>query len=161
MKRSRQCTETNKDTGIGLSNEGLSARRVVLRFPRHLLARPVICELTRKHDLLFNILRANITSAEEGFVVLELSGTARSLEKGVEFLKEIGVGVEPLSQDIRWAESRCTHCGACLVQCPVRAFIRLSDGSIFFDASKCVGCELCVRGCPPRAIEVTFPAIGL
>jgi Fe-S-cluster-containing dehydrogenase component len=47
------------------------------------------------------------------------------------------------------------------VQCPVRAFIRLSDGSIFFDASKCVGCELCVRGCPPRAIEVTFPAIGL
>lgn len=137
----------------------MSSKRVVLRFPRGLVERPLVCECVKGHDLDFNILRANVTPDEEGLLVLEFEGVERDLEQGIEYLVRAGVAVEPLSQDVTRNEDRCTHCGACVVLCPSGALAtEPGSGKISFDAERCIACEICVRACPPRAMRVRFPA---
>ena len=105
--------------------------------------------------MLFNILRARVTPKEEGELVLELKGPKDKYAAGVKYLKDLGVTIEPLSQDVTRDEERCTHCGACITICPTGAFYMEKDTmKVIFDADKCIACELCVKACPPRAIKV-------
>ena len=133
------------------------SKRIVLKFPRRLVSQPIVCTLVKRYDLDFSILKANITPREEGLLVLEVTGEENAFEKGLEYLGEIGVSVQPLSQDIVRNDSRCTHCGACVTVCPSGALVlRRETFKVDFDNSKCVACELCVKACPPRAMEVHF-----
>lgn len=131
------------------------SRKVVLHFPKRLADQPVICQLVRKYDLEFNILKASITPAEEGLLVLELKGEQNEYDKGVAFLVKTGVGIQPLSQDFTRNEERCTSCGACITICPSGAFaLDRKTRLVKFDNEKCVACGLCIKACPPRAMEV-------
>jgi ferredoxin len=113
--------------------------------------------LVRDFDLVFNILKASVTPKEEGLLVLELSGEQGSYEKGMEYLAEVGVRVQPLSQNVIRDEARCTHCGACIVICPTHAFeIESLTRRVNFLDAKCIACGLCIKACPPRAMEVHF-----
>ncbi len=133
------------------------SRRLVLRFPRRLLDRAIVSHLVRDFGLDFNILKASVTPGEEGLLVMELTGEARSYDKGINYLTGIGVQVQSLSQDVVRNEERCTHCGACVTICPTGAFsVEAETRRITFDNSKCVACELCIRGCPPHAMELHF-----
>ena len=58
-------------------------RRVVLHFPQQKVDQPVICYLTRDHNLLFNILRASITPEDVGLMVLELIGAEATTSGGL------------------------------------------------------------------------------
>jgi len=90
-------------------------------------------------------------------MILELSGEKEGFEKGIEFLKEMGVKVRFLAADITRDEDKCTHCGACTAVCPTEAlFIERETMEVKFDREKCVGCELCIPACPFRAIELKF-----
>lgn len=133
------------------------SRRVVLRFPRSLVDQPIICRLVKDYNLVFNILKASVSPKEEGLLVLELSGEQRDYDKGIEYLAELGVEIQPLSRDITRNEERCTHCGACVTICPTGAFvIEPLSRRVIFDDAKCIACELCLLACPPRAMEVHF-----
>ena len=133
------------------------SRRIVLRFPPRLVDQPIVCNLTRRYDLVFNILRASVTPNEEGLLVLEIRGEEESCRGGVAYLENVGVRVQPLSQDIVRNESRCTHCGACVGVCPSGALsLDVDTMKVLFDNEKCIACEFCVRACPPRAMEVHF-----
>jgi len=133
------------------------SRRIVLRFPPSLVGQPVVCNLTRRYDLEFSILRALVTPNEEGLLVLEIKGSETACGEGMEYLAEVGVQVQPLSQDIIRDEIRCTHCGACVGVCPSRALSLAADPmEVLFDNAKCLACELCIRACPVRAMEVHF-----
>jgi L-aspartate semialdehyde sulfurtransferase ferredoxin len=134
------------------------SRKIVLKFPRRLVDRPIISALIKRYNLDFNILKAQVTPREEGLMVIELlSEGAPALEEGIKYLTETGVGVQPLSQDIIRNEDRCTHCGACTSVCPTGALSldRLSM-RVIYDNAKCIACELCIRACPPRAMEAHF-----
>ena len=55
---------------------------------------------------------------------------------------------------------RCVHgrspiaqCRACVVACPVAAFV-LEDEGLTFDEDRCDGCALCAAACPEQAIDV-------
>ncbi len=98
-----------------------------------------------------------MTPQEEGLLVLELSGDSRDYEQGIEYLKEVGVRIQPLSQDIIRNEVRCTDCGVCIPACPTGALVTepLTKKVHFYD-NKCIACELCVKVCPVRAMEVHF-----
>ena len=133
------------------------SKRIVLRFPRRLVDRPIVYRLIKDYNLEFNILKALVTPEEEGLLVLELSGEQQDYDKGIKYLTENGVKIQSLSQDILRNEERCTHCGACVTICPTGAFeldpiTRLVD----FDNEKCLACGLCLKACPPRAMEVHF-----
>ena len=133
------------------------SKKLVLKFPHKLMDQPIVYKLVKNYDLVFNILKARITPKEEGLLVLELSGKKENYADGVKYLTDLGVGIQPLSQDVTRDEKRCTHCGACITICPTGALVinrqtRLVD----FDPSKCIACELCVKACPPRAMKVKF-----
>jgi len=132
-------------------------RRIVLHFPHRLVDQPIVYRLVKEHDLVFNILKAYVTPQEEGLMVIELIGDDQKCEQGIKYLKSCGVRIQPLSQDVRRNETKCTDCGACVPICPTGALVvdQITKKVLFYD-NKCIACELCVRACPTRAMEVRF-----
>ncbi|MFC1912460.1 NIL domain-containing protein [Chloroflexota bacterium] len=133
------------------------SKKIVLRFPRRMVKKPVICRLVKDYDLEFNILKASISPEEEGLLVLELAGEPPEYDRGINYLLKSGIKIESLSQDVTRNEARCTHCGACVTVCPPGAFeLDPRSRRIEFNNEKCVVCGLCIKACPPRAMEVHF-----
>jgi NAD-dependent dihydropyrimidine dehydrogenase PreA subunit len=132
-------------------------KRIVLRFPRRVVDRPIVYHLVKDYDLEFNILKASISPEQEGTLVIELKGDKASYEKGIEFMTGRGVKIEPLSQDIVRDDDRCTNCGACITVCPTHAFtVDKGTRLVSYDSDKCVACGACITACPPRAMKVNF-----
>jgi ferredoxin len=127
---------------------------LILRFPATEVEKPIVCNLVKDYDLIFNILNAAVLPRKEGIMVLELTGTRKNFKDGVQYLKNQGVQVENASQEIKRIKKKCTHCGACTAVCPTKAlYIQRPEMTVEFDQSKCSVCELCVPACPTRAIE--------
>lgn len=132
-------------------------KKLALTYPRHLVSEPIISRLVKDHDLIVNIIKAKITPYEEGRLDLEISGSKQAINEGINYLHTVGVGVEPLIQEIKWNPERCTHCTVCVPLCPVTAFdINRKEGKVSFDDDKCIACGVCVQACPYRAIEIVF-----
>jgi ferredoxin len=127
---------------------------VILNFPSEVAQKALVCQLTRKYDLLFNILSARISNKKEGYMVLEISSVSKAaFNKGVNFLKEQGVSVSSPEHQIYKDEEVCTHCGSCTAVCPTEAlYIKRPQMEVIFDQEKCSVCELCVVTCPTRAM---------
>ena len=135
----------------------MKTKKIVLHFPGDLINQPIVYRLIKDFNLSFNILKAKILPEEEGLMVMELSGKDADFEKGLRYLKDAGVAVEPLSKDIKRDEDRCTHCGACVVLCPAEALkVEGEERMIIFSAEKCIACEICLSACPTRAMLLRF-----
>ena len=135
----------------------MAKKRIVLTFQPSQVGQPMTYHLVKDYDLMFNILRGVVTPNEEGRLVLELTGKKKSLEDGINFLKGLGVGVEPLSHDIKWHEDRCTHCTACIPACPTEAMsVDRDTMEVSFVKERCMACELCISVCPFKALEIQF-----
>lgn len=133
------------------------SKKMVLRFPRRLVDRPIVSRLVKDFNLDFNILKASITPEEEGLLVLEVTGKQEDYDKGISYLTKTGVRIQSLSQDVTRNEERCTHCGACITICPAGAFeIEPLTRRVNFYNEKCIACGLCIKACPPRAMELHF-----
>ena len=131
------------------------SKRIVLHFPHRLVDQPIVYMLVREYDLKFNILKASVTPQEEGLMVLELSGKKENFDKGIEYLQSCGVRIQPLSQDVKRNEEKCTHCGVCVPICPTAALsVDPATRKVDFHSNKCIACELCVKICPSQAMEV-------
>ncbi|NLA27535.1 MAG: 4Fe-4S binding protein [Firmicutes bacterium] len=129
-------------------------QKLVFRFPPTLVEQPFIYRLVKDFNLMVNILRADISPEKEGRLMLELSGADPDYRSAIEWLKEQGLRIFNLKQQIIWKEDRCTHCGACSVICPTGALGLNRPGmTVCFDESKCIVCELCLKACPARAME--------
>jgi len=133
------------------------SRRIVLKFPHQLVDQPIVYKLVKDYNLEFNILKAYVTPREEGLLVLDLKGEEDKYQQGMDYLRSLGIGIQPLSKDIRRNEAKCTHCGACVVICPSNALVMdIVTRKVLFYEDKCIACELCINACPPRAMEIHF-----
>lgn len=134
-----------------------ASKRIVLRFPRRLVDRPIVSRLVRDYNLDFNILKASVTPEEEGLLVLEMTGKQDDYDRGIDYLTKAGVKIQSLSQDVTRNEERCTHCGSCITVCPAGAFeLEKSTRKVLFHDDQCIACGICIKTCPPRAMELHF-----
>jgi ferredoxin len=129
--------------------------RVVLSFPPSKVEEPVTYHLVRDHGLMVNILRAAIDPHKQGWMVVELSGEEPQLSHGFNYLEKAGVKVEPLTQEIKHKQDRCSSCTACVPICPTGALdVDRESWLVSYDAEKCVVCLSCVEVCPYKAIDI-------
>ena len=77
----------------------MAKQRVKFTFPQEMIKEPVIWRLGRDFDLVTNIRRADVTE-DRGWVVLELEGEMGEIERGVQWVVEQGVRVDPVAGDI-------------------------------------------------------------
>jgi len=69
--------------------------RVKLTFPEHLIKQPIIARMVREFDVMPNIRRANVEETV-GWIVCELGGDSGSIERAIEWLRDLGVAVNRL-----------------------------------------------------------------
>ena len=77
----------------------MGRRRLKLIFGPDKVKDPVIYQLGRKFDIVTNIRRADVTR-DQGWVLLEITGEADELDRGVAYLEAQGVAVEPAEGDL-------------------------------------------------------------
>ncbi|MCS7224357.1 MAG: NIL domain-containing protein [Armatimonadetes bacterium] len=77
----------------------MTKKRVQLVFPKHLVDKPIVWQLGQKFKVVTNIRRANI-DAECGWIDLEVEGEADEIEKGLQWLAETGVEVNPIEKQV-------------------------------------------------------------
>jgi len=73
--------------------------RVRLTFPASLVQEPILYRLVKDFDILINIRRADV-KADHGWVALEMEAPQETLERGVAWLKQRGVQVDPIERDV-------------------------------------------------------------
>jgi ABC-type methionine transport system ATPase subunit len=75
------------------------SERIYLTFPKQLVKEPLVCQLAKKFDILFNI-RGSTVTAEMGLVALEIDGERVEVDKAIKWLKDKGVIVEPIEKNV-------------------------------------------------------------
>jgi L-aspartate semialdehyde sulfurtransferase ferredoxin len=73
--------------------------RYYLSYPRVLIKEPILYQLVKKFDLVFNIRGASV-SEDMGLVAVEFEGTPEQLERALTWLRQTGVTVEPIEKNI-------------------------------------------------------------
>ena len=147
--------KTQGDTIKGEEHSKAFRKNIHITFPSDLSGHPVICQLSRKMDVIFNILKAQITPGKEGFLTLQLEGDRENCENAMEFLRAQGLRVSPAAQRIARDEESCMHCGTCTAVCPTGALRYDTKKRIVpFDPEHCTACGLCTRVCPVVAMQV-------
>lgn len=77
----------------------MATKRVKLTFPPHLIKEPVLFTMAKKYDVIPNIRRARVTESV-GEIVLELEGSEKNLENGIQSLIDQGITVELIEGDV-------------------------------------------------------------
>ncbi len=74
-------------------------QRVRFTFPKELVTDPIIYLLGKDFDVITNIRRADVTD-DQGWVIMELDGDGDNIEKGLDWVRNRGVRVDPVVGDI-------------------------------------------------------------
>ncbi|MBN1649052.1 MAG: 4Fe-4S dicluster domain-containing protein [Spirochaetales bacterium] len=139
----------------------MTSKKVMLYFPISETEKPIVYHLVRDFDLMVNIYRAKVTPEEEGYLVLDLSGTEENFAKAKEFLKEFNVKIQDAGKSLVWNAERCTSCGECLTHCPTGA-LHIPDRNsmkVDFNIDDCIECLSCIQNCPFRVCSSLFANI--
>jgi len=132
-------------------------QRIVLRFPAESVDEPITYILIKEHDVMINILNADISHGKEGNLLIELSGEKESVVGAMEYLKSKQVEISPVVKTILFKQAECIHCGACASVCFSGALDMNQDSrELDFLPEKCVACELCIKACPLQLFELNF-----
>jgi L-aspartate semialdehyde sulfurtransferase ferredoxin len=73
--------------------------RYYLSYPRDLIKQPLLYQVVKKFDLVFNIRGASV-SEEMGLVAVEFEGSAEQIERALTWLRQTGVTVEPIEKNV-------------------------------------------------------------
>ena len=77
----------------------MARTRVQLTFPPSLIQEPIVYRLVKDFDIVINIRRADV-KADRGWVILEMEAGEETLARGVAWLKDKGVEVDPIESDV-------------------------------------------------------------
>jgi ABC-type methionine transport system ATPase subunit len=77
----------------------MAKQRVRFTFSAEMVREPVIYRLGHDFDLVTNIRRADVRS-DVGWVVLELEGSDEEIQRGLDWVGNTGVRVDPIAGDV-------------------------------------------------------------
>jgi ABC-type methionine transport system ATPase subunit len=77
----------------------VSRGKFYLTYPKKLVKEPLIYQMSRKFDLVFNVRSASV-SEEIGIIALELDGRQEEVEAAVAWFRSQGVTVEPIEKNV-------------------------------------------------------------
>jgi ferredoxin len=133
-------------------------KKLMLFFPRCECEKPIIYHLVKDHNLIVNVYRAKVTPEEEGYLVLDVTGTEADIQQGMAFVKTFNVSINYTGKGVTRDEDCCTHCGHCITHCPSGA-LNIPDRAtreVAYSEAKCIECLACIRVCPFSACESVF-----
>jgi ferredoxin len=133
-------------------------KKLMLFFPKCECEKPIIYHLVKDHNLIVNVYRARVTPEEEGYLVLDVTGTEQDIEGAMDFVRTFNVTINTTGKGVTWDEHRCTHCGQCIPRCPTDAlhFADNATRQVVFDEAECIECLACIRVCPFSACASAF-----
>ena len=133
-------------------------KKVYLYFPKSETEKPIVYQLVKQFDLIVNIFRAKVTSEEEGYLSLEVTGTQENIDRAFEFLNGFDVDIHAGNKGMIWDAGRCGQSGACIVHCPTGALsiIDRDTRQVDFNEDVCIECLACVAACPFGACSSAF-----
>lgn len=73
----------------------MATQRVKLIYPDSLVRRPVLSEVAIQFNVMANIRRAAVDE-ENGWIICELEGDAKSISSAMAWMESLGVDVEGL-----------------------------------------------------------------
>jgi len=135
-----------------------ATKKLMLFFPRWESEKPIIYHLVKDHNLVVNVYRARITPEEEGYLVLDVTGTEEDIQRGVDFMRTFDVTINDTTKGVSRDKERCTHCGHCVAHCPTEA-LSIGDAAtreVVYAEEKCIECLACIRVCPYGACASAF-----
>ncbi len=77
----------------------MTKKQVMFTFPPELIKEPIIYNLGQQFKIVTNIRRADV-NGDKGWVVLELEGEGEDIERGIAWVTNKGVRVDPVVGDI-------------------------------------------------------------
>ncbi|HLC28258.1 MAG TPA: NIL domain-containing protein [Dehalococcoidia bacterium] len=77
----------------------MEKQRVKFTFIQELIKEPIIWKLAKQFDVVTNIRRADVTD-DRGWVILELEGEREEIERGLDWVSQQGVRIDPVYEDI-------------------------------------------------------------
>ena len=84
----------------GRTRRGTVTRaKFYLTYPKGLVKEPLIYQMSKKFDLVFNVRSASV-SEEIGIIALELDGVQDEIDTAVAWFREHGVTVEPIEKNV-------------------------------------------------------------
>ena len=125
-------------------------KKLMLFFPKCECEKPIIYHLVKDHNLIVNVFRAKVTPEEEGYLVLDVTGTEKDIQQGMAFVKTFNVDINYTGKGVTRDEDGCTHCGHCITHCPTGA-LHIADKTtreVVYNEEKCIECLACIRVCP-------------
>lgn len=130
--------------------------KMILKFPKTITNEPITYELVKKYDLRVNILKADINYKLEGYLVFDIDGNSKDIALALEYLENLGVQADLITNTINIDPEKCVECGVCTGSCAVRALsMDRETWTLQYTELKCVGCNRCIAACPTRAITNT------
>jgi len=132
-------------------------KKLIITFPPENVEKPLVYTLIKDFNLWVNIHRAIIEPQKNGKIVVELRGEADMIEKGISYIKELGIGANELESDVVIDKDRCVDCGVCTSICPTGALKLDKDTyKLSLNYDECVLCGFCEETCPVGAISINF-----
>ncbi len=133
-------------------------RKLMLFFPKCECEKPIIYHLVKDYDLIVNVYRAKVTPEEEGYLVLDVTGTETDIRRAMDYVRTFNVTINATGKGVTRDEDRCTHCGHCLPHCPTGALhiANRATREVVYHEADCIECLACIRVCPFRACVSAF-----
>ncbi|MFC1761701.1 4Fe-4S dicluster domain-containing protein [Planctomycetota bacterium] len=133
-------------------------KKLMFFFPKCECEKPIIYHLVKDYDLIVNVYRARVTPEEEGYLVLDVTGTENDIENALDYIRGFNVIINTTGKGVTRDRDRCTHCGHCVPHCPTDA-LSIPDRTtreVVYDENDCIECLACLRVCPFDACASTF-----
>ena len=132
-------------------------RKYILTFPPNKVNEPLTFHLIKDYNMEINILKADINEGKEGKLLLEFRTGKSNMERGLKYLKDKGIEVTSVSNQISLRQEDCVHCGACTAVCFTDALtMEKPSWELNFKPEKCIICGLCLKACPLNLFKMEF-----